>query len=380
MRLVKKFNLLNIFYNSLITYPVPSNISYFWNFGISAGIMLFIQILTGIMLAMYYTPTSDLAFLSVRHIIDNIDYGHIIRMYHASGSSVFFFIVYLHIFRGLYYNSFTYPRQFVWISGVIVFILMICTAFMGYVLPWGQMSFWAATVITNLISVVPIIGNDILIWLWGGFSVDEATLHRFFSLHYLLPFILLAFVGIHLIFLHEHGSNNILGVSNKVDLIPFYPYFIFKDLFSSIILLFFFNFYALKHKPAIIDADNYLESNPLVTPAHIVPEWYFKTFYAILRSIPDKTGGALLFVLAIIVLIIFPFFTKSTINGGFFRPIYRVLFWLFVCDFIILAWIGGKAVEDPYILIGQISTVYYFLYFIFFVPILSLIEKYFYNV
>ena len=380
MRLIKKFGLIGSLYNSLIIYPVPSNITYAWNLGISAGIMLFIQILTGIILAMYYTPNAELAFASVRHIIDDIDYGFMLRMYHASGSSLFFFVVYLHLFRGLYYGSYAYPRQLVWVSGVIILLVMIITAFIGYVLPWGQMSFWAATVITNLVSVVPFVGNDILLWLWGGFSVDEATLHRFFSLHYLLPFILLALVGLHIILLHEYGSNSVLGVNFKVDLIPFNPYFIFKDLFSTLVLLFFFNFYAIKHKPAIIDADNYIEANPLVTPAHIVPEWYFKTFYAILRSVPDKLGGTLLLVGAIIVLLIFPFFTKSTINSGFFRPIYKLFFWFFIMDFIILAWIGGQPIEDPYYFIGQVATFYYFLYFIFILPLLAKLENFLYKI
>jgi len=380
MRLVKKNTILNTVYHALFVYPVPSNITYAWNLGISAGIMLAIQIVTGIILAMYYTPTSDLAFASVRHIIMDIDYGSFIRMYHASGSSLFFFVVYLHIFRGLYYGSFAYPRQLVWVSGVIILLLMIVTAFIGYVLPWGQMSFWAATVITNLVSVLPFVGNDILVWLWGGFSVDDATLHRFFSLHYLLPFILLALVGVHIILLHENGSNSVLGINHKVDLIPFNPYFIFKDIFSTLLLLFVFNFYAIKHQPAIIDADNYIEANPLVTPAHIVPEWYFKTFYAILRSVPDKAGGTFLLLMSIIVLMLFPFYTKTFINSAVFRPIYKFFFWFFIMDFIILAWIGGKPVEEPYYTIGQLATCFYFFYFIIVLPVLSRVERYFYKI
>jgi quinol-cytochrome oxidoreductase complex cytochrome b subunit len=375
MRLVKKSSIINAVYNALVAYPVPTNITYAWNLGISAGIMLAVQIITGIILAMYYTPTSDLAFMSVRHIIDDIDFGFMLRMYHASGSSVFFFIVYLHIFRGLYYGSYAYPRQLVWVSGVVILLLMIVTAFIGYVLPWGQMSFWAATVITNLVSVIPFVGTDILIWLWGGFAVDEATLHRFFSLHYLLPFVLLALVLIHIILLHENGSNSTLGINHRIDLVSFNPYFIFKDLFSTLLLLFFFNYYAIKHKPAIIDADNYLEANPLVTPAHIVPEWYFKTFYAILRSVPDKAGGTILLLLSIIVLLVFPYFVKPTINSGAFRPFYKLFFWLFILDFIILAWIGGKPVEDPYYFIGQVATFYYFFYFIFIMPVIVFIEN-----
>lgn len=380
MRLVKKNTILNTVYHALFVYPVPSNITYAWNLGISAGIMLAIQIITGIILAMYYTPTSDLAFASVRHIIMDIDYGSFLRMYHASGSSLFFFVVYLHIFRGLYYGSFAYPRQLVWVSGVVILLLMIVTAFIGYVLPWGQMSFWAATVITNLVSVLPFVGNDILVWLWGGFSVDDATLHRFFSLHYLLPFVLLALVGVHIILLHENGSNSVLGINHKVDLIPFNPYFIFKDIFSTLLLLFVFNFYAIKHRPAIIDADNYIEANPLVTPAHIVPEWYFKTFYAILRSVPDKAGGTFLLLMSIIVLMLFPFYTKTFINSAVFRPVYKFFFWFFIMDFIILAWIGGKPVEEPYYTIGQLATCFYFFYFIIVLPILAKVERYFYKI
>ena len=375
MRLVKKDIFVNAFYNALVVYPAPANITYAWNLGVSAGLFLIIQILTGVILAMYYTPNADLAFASVRHIVNDVHFGDMLRMYHASGSSVFFFVIYLHVFRGLYYGSYTYPRQFVWVSGVIILLIMIITAFVGYVLPWGQMSFWAATVITNLVSVIPFVGNDILLWLWGGFSVDEATLHRFFSLHYLLPFVIAALAGVHIILLHEVGSNNILGINHKVDQIPFHPYFVFKDLFSSLLLLFGFNMYAIKHTPSIIDADNYLEANPLVTPVHIVPEWYFKAFYAILRSVPDKAGGFILLVLSIIVLIIFPFYVKAPIVSGYFRPIYNLGFWLFIMDFITLTWIGGKPIEEPYYFIGQMATSFYFIYFIILLPVIVKLEK-----
>ena len=380
MRIIYQNSLLNTLYKFLIIHPAPSNITYLWNFGVSAGLFLIIQIITGIILAMYYVPTADLAFASIRHIVNDVHFGDVLRMYHASGSSFFFLIVYLHIFRSLYYGSFSYPRQYVWVSGIILFIVMIITAFIGYVLPWGQMSFWAATVITNLLSVIPFVGNDILIWLWGGFSVNEITLHRFFSLHYLLPFFIIFLILVHLIFLHEVGSNNILGINSGVDQIPFSPYFIFKDLVSSLLLLFIFNLYAINHKPNIIDSDNYLESNPLVTPAHIVPEWYFKAFYAILRSVPDKLGGTILLVLSLIVLIVFPFYTKSIIISGFFRPIYSLFFWLFVTDFIVLIWIGGKPIEEPYYEIGQFATWFYFLYFIVIIPVIIWIEKWFYKI
>lgn len=376
----KKNIILNLLHHSGVTYPVPSNITYWWNFGVLALVCLIIQLITGIFLAMHFVANADLAFLSVEHIMRDIQYGWLLRYVHSNGASMFFLVVYVHLFRGLYYGSYSAPRQLLWCTGVIILLIMILTAFMGYVLPWGQMSFWAATVITNLVSVLPFVGNDILIWLWGGFSVDDATLHRFFSLHYLLPFVLLALVGVHIILLHENGSNSVLGINHKVDLIPFNPYFIFKDIFSTLLLLFVFNFYAIKHKPAIIDADNYIEANPLVTPAHIVPEWYFKTFYAILRSVPDKAGGTFLLLMSIIVLMLFPFYTKTFVNSGVFRPFYKFFFWFFIMDFIILAWIGGKPVEEPYYTIGQIATCFYFFYFLIVLPVLARLERYFYKI
>jgi quinol-cytochrome oxidoreductase complex cytochrome b subunit len=376
MRLVRKNKFVKVVYDLLINYPAPINLSYAWNFGISAGIFLVIQFITGILLAMYYVPTADLAFNSVRHIIDDVDYGLTLRTYHASGSSLFFFVVYMHLFRGLYYGSYSFPRFSLWASGVVILLLMIVTAFIGYVLPWGQMSFWAATVITNLITVIPFVGQDILLWLWGGYSIDDATLHRFFSLHYLLPFILLAAVIIHIIILHQVGSHNPLGVTSESEKIPFFPYFIVKDLFSSILLLWVFNFYAYKHKPAILDYDNYIEANPLVTPAHIVPEWYFKPFYAILRSVPNKEGGTVLLLLSIIVLLLFPLLIKPWLSSARFRPFYTFFYALFISDFYILAYIGGAPIEYPYYTLGQIATGYYFAYFLLILPGLSLWENY----
>jgi quinol-cytochrome oxidoreductase complex cytochrome b subunit len=375
MRLFKKNIIFKTIHQTLVSYPAPINLSYTWNFGVSAAIFLIIQFITGILLAMYYTPNADIAFNSVRYILDNVDYGITIRMYHASGSSLFFFMVYAHMFRGLYFGSYTSPRIGLWISGVIILLLMIITAFIGYVLPWGQMSFWAATVITNLISVVPFIGQDILVWLWGGYSLDDATLHRFFSLHYLLPFVILGGVLLHVILLHQVGSHNPLGVQAPSEKVSFFPYFIVKDILSSIVLLWLFNYYAFKHTPSILDLDNYVTSNPLVTPAHIVPEWYFKPFYAILRSVPNKEGGTLLLLLSIIVLIIFPFFIKPWISSGTFRPIYTFFFALFVSDFYILTYIGGCPIEAPFYTIGQVATAYYFFYFLMILPLLSLWEN-----
>jgi len=375
MRLLK-LPLLRSFNDFLVDYPTPSNISYWWNFGILAGLCLVIQILTGIFLAMHYTPHIDLAFLSVEHIMRDVNYGWLIRYAHANGASMFFIVVYIHIFRGLYYGSYASPRELLWIVGVAIFFLMMATAFMGYILPWGQMSFWGATVITNLASAIPIIGENIVHWLWGGFSVDNATLNRFFSLHYLLPFIIAGLVGLHLILLHEDGSNNPLGIDSKTDKIPFYPYFYVKDLFGAIIFAIFFSIFLYFYPNLLGHPDNYIEANPLVTPAHIVPEWYFLPFYAILRSIPDKLGGVVAMLLAILVLFLLPFINTSEIRSSQFRPIHRILFWLLLVDSFILGWIGGQTPETPYIQIGQAATVYYFAYFLIFIPALGIIERF----
>nr|YP_009004103.1 cytochrome b [Tsukubamonas globosa]BAO51945.1 cytochrome b [Tsukubamonas globosa] len=374
MRLLKKpvFNELN---HAIIDYPTPSNITYFWNFGVLAGLCLVIQLITGILLAMHYTPHVDLAFLSVEHIMRDVNYGWLLRYVHANGASMFFIVVYIHIFRGLYYGSYNRPRRAIWNIGVIILLLMMATAFMGYVLPWGQMSFWGATVITNLFSAIPVVGEQIVYWLWGGFSVDNATLNRFFSLHYLMPFTIAGCAGLHLIVLHLSGSNNPLGVWSSRDRVPFTPYFYVKDLYGVIIFGIFFSFFVYFSPNMLGHPDNYIEANPLVTPAHIVPEWYFLPFYAILRSIPDKLGGVVAMVLAIFVLSIFSFIAGNEIRSSQFRPIYRKLFWLLLVDSIILGWIGGKTPEYPYIQIGQLATVYYFAYFLVFIPLLSKFES-----
>nr|YP_007890763.1 cytochrome b [Seculamonas ecuadoriensis]AGH24458.1 apocytochrome b [Seculamonas ecuadoriensis] len=374
MRLLKQ-PLIREINGFIIDYPTPSNISYWWGFGILAGICLAVQILTGIFLAMHYTPHVDLAFNSVEHIMRDVNYGWLIRYAHANGASMFFIVVYIHIFRGLYYGSYAAPRELLWIVGVVIIFLMMGTAFMGYVLPWGQMSFWGATVITNFASAVPLVGDYILHWLWGGFSVDNATLNRFFSLHYLLPFAILGLVGLHLILLHEDGSNNPLGIESKVDKIAFYPYFYVKDLFGLVVFGMFFSVFVYFYPNLLGHPDNYIEANPLVTPAHIVPEWYFLPFYAILRSIPDKLGGVVAMILAIVVLAFLPILNTSEVRSSQFRPLHKILFWFLVVDSFILGWIGGQTPETPYIEIGQAATVYYFMYFMVFIPVLGKLER-----
>jgi len=360
----------------IIDYPTPLNLNYMWSFGSTAGICLVIQILTGIFLAMHYTPHVDLAFNSVEHIMRDVNNGWLIRYLHANGASMFFIVVYSHIFRGLYYGSYMYPRAKLWISGVIIFLLMMATAFMGYVLPWGQMSFWGATVITNLFSAIPVVGGSIVEWLWGGFSVDNATLNRFFSLHYLMPFVIAGLTVIHLSLLHTAGSNNPLGINTNVESIPFYPYFYVKDLFAFFILIALFSFFVFFYPNALGHSDNYIPANPLVTPAHIVPEWYFLPFYAILRSIPDKLGGVVAMISAILALILLPFINTSEIRSSKFRPIFSVGYWFLVADFILLGWIGQKPVESPYIEVGMVGTVFYFSFLLILLPAIGTLEKY----
>jgi len=367
--------LLSILNSHIIDYPTPINLTYAWSFGSTAGICLVIQILSGIFLAMHYTPHIDLAFISVEHIMRDVNNGWLIRYVHANGASMFFIVVYSHIFRGLYYGSYMTPREHLWCSGVLIFILMMATAFMGYVLPWGQMSFWGATVITNLFSAIPLIGGSIVEWLWGGFSVDNATLNRFFSLHFLLPFLIAGFTIIHLALLHENGSNNPLGVETYVDKISFYPYFYVKDLLAFFVLLFIFSIFVFYFPNLMGHSDNYIPANPMVTPAHIVPEWYFLPFYAILRSIPDKLGGVIAMGGALIILFVIPFINTSEIRSSQFRPLFQKFFWLLVVDFLILGWIGQKPVETPFIEVGQIATLFYFIFFIILIPSLGILES-----
>jgi len=384
MRLLKVLNLrtrwnknsvLSFISSHIIDYPTPVNLNYFWSFGSAAGICLVIQIVTGIFLAMHYSTHVDLAFNSVEHIMRDVNNGWLIRYLHANGASMFFIIVYCHIFRGLYFGSFISPRSLLWASGVIIFLLMMATAFMGYVLPWGQMSFWGATVITNLFSAIPFVGGTIVEWLWGGFSVDNATLNRFFSLHYLLPFVIAGATVLHLTLLHEQGSNNPLGINTQVDFISFYPYFYVKDLFAFLIMIFGFSFLIFFSPNTLGHPDNYIPANPLVTPPHIVPEWYFLPFYAILRSIPDKLGGVIAMVSAILVLLLLPIINTSEVRSTHFRPIYSIFYWFLVSDFILLGWIGQKPVEDPYIDIGLFATIFYFFSLLVLFPIIGLIES-----
>jgi len=367
---------VQLVHDHIVDYPTPINLNNMWNFGALAGICLGIQILTGVFLAMHYTPHVDYAFLSVEHIMRDVNYGWLLRYAHANGASMFLLVTYIHIARGLYYGSYKSPRGFLWGIGVVIFLLMMGTAFIGYVLPWGQMSFWGATVITNLVSAIPVIGTSIVEWLWGGFSVDNATLNRFFSLHYLLPFGIAAAVLLHIAECHREGSNNPLGIHSKdVDKVTFYPYFYVKDFFFFWAFFGIFSYFIFLDPNVLGHPDNYIEANPMVTPAHIVPEWYFLPFYAILRSIPDKLGGVLAMFGSIAILALLPILNTSNIRSSFFRPLHRQFFWLFIADVILLGWIGGCPVEDPYVLIGQLAAVYYFAYFLVILPGLGLLER-----
>jgi ubiquinol-cytochrome c reductase cytochrome b subunit len=379
MRLVRSLSLASMVYESLINYPSPSNLSNWWNFGIYSLACLGIQIVTGIFLAMHYAPEVSIAFSSVEHIMRDVSYGWLLRYIHANGASMFFIVVYLHTFRGLYYTSYMHPREALWGVGVIILLIMILTAFMGYVLPWGQMSFWGATVITNLASAIPYVGNDIVVWLWGGYSVDNATLNRFFSLHYLFPFVLAGLVGVHLLFLHESLSTNPLGVFFIMDKVPLYPYYFLKDLVGVLGFFIFFSCFLFFMPNLLGHPDNYIPANPMVTPAHIVPEWYFLPFYAISRSIPDKLAGVIALLFAIITLYVLPFIVKPEIRSSTFRPISKYLFWFMVLDCIILGWLGSKTVKYPYVQAGQLATIVYFLYFLVILPFVARLEAFFWN-
>nr|YP_009463598.1 cytochrome b [Argynnis sagana]AUW36024.1 cytochrome b [Argynnis sagana] len=358
----KTHPVIKIINNSLIDLPSPSNISSWWNFGSLLALCLMIQIITGLFLTMYYTANIDLAFFSVNYICRNVNYGWLIRTLHANGASFFFICIYLHIGRGIYYESFN--LKFTWMIGVIILFMLMATAFMGYVLPWGQMSFWGATVITNLLSAIPYLGTMLVNWIWGGFAIDNATLTRFYTFHFLLPFIILMLTMIHLLFLHQTGSNNPLGINSNLDKIPFHPYFTFKDLIGFIILIFILILLTLINPYLLGDPDNFIPANPLVTPIHIQPEWYFLFAYAILRSIPNKLGGVIALVMSILILIILPFTFNKKIQGIQFYPINQMLFWFMITTIILLTWIGARPVEIPYILTGQLLTLIYFSYFI----------------
>nr|AOB87180.1 cytochrome b [Archocentrus centrarchus] len=369
----KTHPLLKIANDALVDLPAPSNISVWWNFGSLLGLCLAAQILTGLFLAMHYTSDIATAFSSVAHICRDVNYGWLIRNMHANGASFFFICIYLHIGRGLYYGSYLYKET--WNVGVVLLLLTMMTAFVGYVLPWGQMSFWGATVITNLLSAVPYIGNSLVQWLWGGFSVDNATLTRFFAFHFLLPFIIAAMTMIHLIFLHETGSTNPAGLNSDTDKISFHPYFSYKDLLGFAILLVSLIALALFSPNLLGDPDNFTPANPLVTPPHIKPEWYFLFAYAILRSIPNKLGGVLALLFSILILMLVPILHTSKLRALTFRPLTQLLFWLLVADVIILTWVGGMPVEPPLIIIGQIASFLYFFLFLILLPIAGLTEN-----
>ena len=371
---ILKQPLLSVVNEHLVDYPTPSNLNYMWSFGSLAGICLLIQILSGIFLAMHYTPHVDLAFASVEHIMRDVEGGWFLRYVHANGASMFFIVVYLHILRGLYYGSYASPRELVWILGVVILLLMIITAFIGYVLPWGQMSFWGATVITSLASAIPVVGDDITHWLWGGFSVDNATLNRFFSLHYLLPFLIAGASIVHIAALHQYGSNNPLGSYAAMDKVPFYPYFYVKDLLGWMVFALVFSAFVFFAPNDLGHPDNYIPANPMATPAHIVPEWYFLPVYAILRSIPNKLGGVAAIGLVFVCLFALPFLHTSPVRSSSFRPLFKKFYWLLVADCVLLGWIGMQPVEDPYVLVGQIASVFFFVFFLGIVPGLGKLE------
>nr|ACJ43543.1 cytochrome b [Chioglossa lusitanica] len=369
----KTHPLLKIINNSFIDLPTPSNISYWWNFGSLLGICLIAQIMTGLFLAMHYTADTCSAFSSVAHICRDVNYGWLIRNIHANGASLFFICIYLHIGRGLYYGSYMFKET--WNIGVILLFLVMATAFVGYVLPWGQMSFWGATVITNLLSAVPYMGDMLVQWIWGGFSVDKATLTRFFAFHFLFPFLIMGASIVHLIFLHETGSNNPTGLPSNPDKIPFHPYFSFKDILGFSIMLLMLMLISLLSPNLLGDPENFSPANPLVTPPHIQPEWYFLFAYAILRSIPNKLGGVIALLTSILILMIIPLLHTSKQRTLMFRPLSQVIFWSLVANTLILTWIGGKPVESPFIEIGQIASVIYFSLFIVLIPLVGLWEN-----
>lgn len=358
----KTHPIIKIINNSLIDLPSPSNISSWWNFGSLLALCLIIQIITGLFLTIYYTANIEIAFYRVNYICRNVNYGWLIRTLHANGASFFFICIYFHIGRGIYYESFN--LKYTWIIGVIILFLLIATAFIGYVLPWGQISFWGATVITNLLSAIPYLGTILVNWIWGGFAVDNATLTRFYTFHFLLPFIITIITIIHLLFLHQTGSNNPLGINSNLDKIPFHPFFTYKDLIGFIILIIILTLLSLINPYLLGDPDNFIPANPLVTPVHIQPEWYFLFAYAILRSIPNKLGGVIALIISILILIILPFTFNKKIQGIQFYPLNQFLFWSFISIVILLTWIGARSVEAPYIITGQILTIIYFSYFI----------------
>ena len=369
--------LLRLAHDSFVDYPTPKNLNYWWTFGGILTFCLVTQIITGIILAMHYTPHVDHAFNSVEHIMRNVNHGWLIRYIHANGASMFFLAVYIHIFRGMYYGSYKAPREVLWILGVIIYLLMMAAAFMGYVLPWGQMSLWGATVITNLFGAIPLVGDSIATWLWGGFSVDNPTLNRFFSLHYLIPFLIFGVVILHIWALHVPGNNNPVGISVKSeqDTVPFHPYYTVKDGFALVVFMILFSYFVFFAPNVLGHADNYIPANPLVTPAHIVPEWYLLPFYAILRAVPDKLGGVIAMVGAIFILFVLPWLDTSKIRSARYRPLFKQFFLIFVVNCLVLGYLGALPAEGVYITLARICTIYYFAHFLIILPLLGLVEK-----
>nr|YP_007375148.1 cytochrome b [Geotrypetes seraphini]AAX58660.1 cytochrome b [Geotrypetes seraphini] len=368
----KTHPMFKIINSSFIDLPAPANLSSLWNYGSLMGVCLISQIVTGLFLAMHYTADTHTAFSSIAHICRDVNYGWLIRNLHATGASIFFICVYLHVGRGIYYGSFLYKET--WNIGVVLLLLLMATAFMGYVLPWGQMSFWGATVITNLLSAMPYIGNDLVQWIWGGFSVDKATLTRFFAFHFILPFAIAGVSMLHLLFLHETGSNNPTGLNSNTDKVTFHPYFSYKDMLGFIIMITMLTLLALLMPNLLTDPENFTPANPLSTPPHIKPEWYFLFAYAILRSIPNKLGGVVALLLSILILILIPLLHTTKQRSMMFQPLRQTLFWFIVSNTMILTWLGGMPVEDPYILLGQMASTLYFILFILLMPMSGIME------
>ncbi|WP_428697987.1 cytochrome b [Stappia sp.] len=375
--LESRLPVISLVRGSFIDFPTPKNLNYWWTFG---GILMFVliaQIITGIVLVMHYTPNTEMAFASVEHIMRDVNFGWLLRYLHANGASMFFIAVFIHMFRGMYYGSYKAPREISWILGVIIFLIMMATAFMGYVLPWGQMSFWGATVITNLFSAIPLVGEPIVNWLWGGFAVGNPTLNRFFSLHYLLPFMIFGVVLLHVWAFHTTGNNNPTGINPKTkqDSLPFHPYYTIKDLFAVVVFTILFAYFVFYIPNFMGHADNYIEADPLVTPAHIVPEWYFLPFYAILRAVPDKLGGVILMFGAIAVMFVLPWLDTSKVRSGTYRPLFKQFFWIFAAVCVGLGYLGAMPPEGWYVIFSRIFTAYYFAHFLIILPLLGFLEK-----